>query len=230
MEALNFTELQALITSLNFDVNSDNFNSKKLENLADTLEAKDKMVSIIGSVMNTSTNGETSEESVLNYIKALQKKYVYVSLFTAVSYHHIAEIFNSFKTTIEKMILTNNETISSVTKQLHQKQAEIASLNASNSGQVQQLNETITSLQAELKLLSENQTSMSELENVLQKKVSHLSEFISEYTKSLEQQAGQKPEATEEQGGGKKKKQQKGGFVRDGTRAMLMGDPYPKAS
>ena len=62
----------------------------------------------------------------------------------------------------------------------------------------------------------------SELQQLLQKRAQGLNQFITEYSNTL---------ATEAKGGSKRKKRaQKGGFIRDGTRANLAGDPYPKAS
>ena len=65
----------------------------------------------------------------------------------------------------------------------------------------------------------------SELEEILQQRAQGLNQFITDYSNKLAS------ETAEAKGGSKRKKRaQKGGFIRDGTRANLAGDPYPKAS
>jgi hypothetical protein len=149
--------------------------------------------------------------NILKSFKDMQRRYVHVSLFASLSYIYIKNILTSQKTIIERYIQANNTNIATLQTQLAESKRTA---------------ETAAELQVQLKALQLKQEEYTALETDLQNRANDLSGFVSGFAEAVGAEAPAAPAA----GGSKKKRAQKGGFVRDGTRANLAGDPYPKAS
>ena len=171
-------------------------------------DKKNLINSILESVKNVAA--DVSNADIVNSFKDMQRRYVHVSLFASLSYMYITELLTSQQTTIKNYIQANTATIATLNTQLEASQQSAA---------------TVESLKKEIVTLTAQTESFRTLESDLQERAQELSTFIDGYATAVEAE-GQGPN-----GGSKRKKRaQKGGFIRDGTRANLAGDPYPKAS
>ena len=201
------------------DENITNFNMFKKE----TLDSGD-IKSLLGKISTITTDnninniikgvledvGNSEDENIFTQIKTLQRKYVHVSLFASLSYQYIQNIFEGLLTKSDAIITANKQKI-----------AELEQSKSSSTAELQAVKAALQSSNEEYEAL----------DNLLKERVNSLQDFINNYAANIQEQAKTQAEAqAKAQAGGKKKKQQKGGFVRDGTRAMLMGDPYPTAS
>jgi hypothetical protein len=185
---------------------NDNILAKLLAAL--NLKEESDMQNALNAAITSST--EHSDDGLIQSIKQIQRKYISVSLFASLSYVYIKNMLTDFQVKINQL---NNVTDLKI--------QALETQSATSQKDFEELKNKINELKSQ-------QESYEQLEQLLKEKAEGLSQFVNQFVTTTQAQAEAEPE--EQGGGGKKKKQQKGGFVRDGTRAMLMGDPYPKAS
>ena len=172
-------------------------------------DKNDLINNILKSVKQDAAANDPNAD-ILNSFKDMQRRYVHVSLFASLSYMYITKILESQKQQIIAYIQANTETIDTLNTQLEASK---------------QSAETVATLRTQIESLKAQNENFKTLESDLQERAQGLSTFIDGYAAATTE--GEKPEG----GGSKRKKRaQKGGFIRDGTRANLAGDPYPKAS
>ena len=199
------------------NVSHDNINkwTTDIVNMFEDDDKKKLINGILDSVKQDMTPA-TPDADIVNSFKDMQRRYVHVSLFASLSYMYIEKML----TEVSTKIIANHKQAMSDAKQA--------------SG---------TALREALKIKAEEYRT---LETLLQERAQGLSTFITDMAKlpppigDAGKGEGEDADADEgkgkgkgaDQGGGSKKKKrvQKGGFVRDGTRASLAGDPYPNAS
>ena len=168
---------------------------------------------ILESVKQDADSQDPNNASILNAFKDMQRRYVHVSLFASLSYVYITNMLEQQKARIQAHIQANIKKIADLQQQLEASQQSAT---------------TVAALQKEINTLAAQNVNFKTLESDLQERARGLSTFI---TTMADLPAAAAGEGTGPGGGSKKKKRaQKGGFVRDGTRASLAGDPYPNAS
>jgi hypothetical protein len=211
MEAPDIANFPNLITNVSH-TNLDKWTEDILKKFNFEDDKSDIINTILTLVKQQDVDLGDPNASILNLFKDMQRRYVHVSLFASLSYIYITEILTSQQQIIQEYIQTNTMNIATLQEKLQESQQSAA---------------TVESLKKEIATLTAQTESFKTLESDLQTRAKDLSGFVSGYATAV----GAAPAPAPGGGGSKKKKRaQKGGFVRDGTRANLAGDPYPKAS
>jgi hypothetical protein len=200
--AENINTFPDLITNVNHE------NIGKWTNEFMKTEFGEDNANAISAILSSVNDVDTSNPNanILNSFKDMQRRYVHVSLFASLSYIYITKILTTQQAIIKERITNNKVKIDELEAQL-----AVSQQSAVN----------VAALQQEIDTLTAQTEAFKTLESDLKERAEALSGFVSKYAEAVGVQGG---------GSKKKKRAQKGGFVRDGTRANLTGDPYPKAS